>query len=276
MPRLIQLLYKFGGLFLFLVLESLALFFVVQYNKERKAIFFNSLSVVSGMGEDVVNAITTHFSLNEVVDSLLKENTRYKEMLINVGQEYTDKDISVFDSEPLQQYILLESKILKNSIRENHNYLILDKGSEDGVEEHSAVISDNGIVGIVIKTRKKHSLVMSILHRESRISAAILGKNAHGSLVWEKWNPKKMYLEDIPKHIQAGEKDTIITSGYSALFPAGLIIGTVDSVFLESGSNFYTIPVILSNDLSTLKYVYIVTNLMKAEHLILEQEITDE
>ena len=176
MRRLIQLFFRFGGLFLFLLLEGIAFFMVVQYNKEQKAIFFNSLSHLSQYFEDKSHAISYHFSLETEADSLRKENSKFKQLLISLDIDYTDKEVSVFDDASFQQYLLQSAKVIKNSIHKNHNYLILDRGTEDGIEKHSAVITDNGIVGIVIEVRKKHCLVMSILHRQTRVSSALKNK----------------------------------------------------------------------------------------------------
>lgn len=277
MQRLIQLFFKFGGLFLFLLLEGLAFFMVVQFNKEQNAIFFHSLSHFSSFFDDQADKVAVHFSLDEVVDSLLKENSDYKQFLIGLDIEYSPKEISVTDEEPFQQYLLEYAKVKSNSIHKNHNYLILDKGTENEIEKHSAVISDKGLVGIVTEVRKKHCLVMSLLHRQTQISAALKNQNAHGSLVWNDLDPLRMNLENIPKHIKPIEKgDTVQTSGYSAMFPEGLLIGTVDTAWLADGKGAHNIVVNLNEDLSTLKYVYIVTNLMKAEQLELGQIIKDE
>ncbi len=276
MRGLIQLFFRFGGFFLFLLLEGLCLFLVVQFNKEQRDIFIHSVGAFALYIEDKADAISDHFDLEEVVDSLSKANAKYRQIIINQNLDETDFETDVTDNEPFQQYTLQAAKIKNNSINKNHNYLILDKGKQDGIEKHSAVISDNGIVGIVIETNNSHSLVMSLLHRQTKISAALKTRNAHGSLVWKESDPLKMNLENIPKHILVEQGDTVLTSGRSAMFPEGLMIGIVDSVWTESGSGALTVPVKLSNDLSTLKYVYIVTNLLKMDQRELEQIIQDE
>ena len=239
---------------------------VVQYNKEQNAIFFNSLSQATTFLEDKSDAVSYHFSLSSEVDSLRKENSNLKQILINLDIDFSDKESFITDES--QQYISQSARVIKNSVHKHHNYLILDRGTEDGIKKHSAVISDNGIVGIVHEVSSHYCLVMSILNQEARISAALKNKNAHGSLVWNAPNlsPLQMNLENIPKHIQPIERgDTIITSGFSAMFPKGLMVGTVDTAWIEQGKGAHTISVNLSEDISTLKYVFIVTNLMKSE-----------
>jgi rod shape-determining protein MreC len=117
---------------------------------------------------------------------------------------------------------------------------------------------------------------MSILHRQTRISARIKGKGFFGSFMWKGSDVRTFNLEDIPKHAPVVKGDTIETSGYSAIFPEGIMLGVVNKVRLESGSNYYNIEVQSSHDMSNISYVYVVNNLFRTEQEKLEQAVLKE
>jgi rod shape-determining protein MreC len=117
---------------------------------------------------------------------------------------------------------------------------------------------------------------MSLLHHDTRISAVVKNNDYFGSLVWKGGSPRYMDLEAIPKHAEVHKGDSVVTSGYSSMFPEGLLIGTVASAKLENGSNFYNIRVKLSCDLNKIKHVYVVDNLMREEQETLEASVADE
>ena len=108
---------------------------------------------------------------------------------------------------------------------------------------------------------------MSILNIDMKLSAKINRNNYFGSLVWSGYESKKMLLEAVPKHADIQKGDTVVTSGYSTLFPEGIMIGTIDTFHIPSGRNFYEITVNLTNDMNAIQYIYVVNNLQKEEQL---------
>lgn len=164
-------------------------------------------------------------------------------------------------------FTFIAANVVSNSIISANNSLRLDRGAADGVKPHMGVISsDEGLVGIVRETAEHYCRVMSLLHSQSRIKASIRRNGYFGTLAWNGGDPMRMQLEAIPKHAEVAVGDTIQTSGYSQIFPKGILIGKVESAKLGPGENFYTITVKLFNDLSKVQYVYIVDNLMRDEH----------
>ena len=135
-----------------------------------------------------------------------------------------------------------------------------------------AVVSPNGIVGVVNGVSKRFSTVMSLLNTDLHISAKIKKNNYFGSLSWDGKNYREAILYEIPHHVPVSKGDTIITSGFSTIYPEGVLIGTIKD-FEVKGGNFYEITVRLSTDFKNLTYVNLVSNLRKEEQIELEEQL---
>ena len=276
MHNLIYLFVRFRGLITFGVLEVLCMYLVVNFNKKQNAIFINSSNTISGVLYERADQIAEFWNMSAVSDSLAEENARLKAELRNARFVETILQDSARNEETSQRYTFIAADIINNSVNKHSNSITINRGAKHGVKLRAGVFDDRGIVGIVRNVGHRFSSVMSILHKESRITAAIRRNNYFGSLTWNGTNPKKVTLGDIPKHAQLVKGDTIQTSGYSTIFPAGIMIGVIDTFWLEPGSNFYIIDVLLSNDLSKSKYVYIVNDLMREEVKTIEEEEEEE
>jgi rod shape-determining protein MreC len=170
-------------------------------------------------------------------------------------------------------YEFISGKIIKNSIIGLDNMITLNKGRIHGVDKHMGVLGLDGLVGIVVDVSDHYSVAMSLLHRQTRISAKLKSTPYFGSLLWKnELDPMTMNLEDIPKHANVAEGDTVETSGFSYMFPPGISIGRIVKDSLPEGNNFYTIEVRLLNDLSKAENIYIVKNKDKQELLDLVEK----
>lgn len=276
MRNLIYLFVQFGGLIAFGVLEILCMYLVVNYNKKQKAIFINSSNTISGVLYEGFDQVTEFWNMSAVSDSLAEENARLRAQLRNAQFIENIIQDSAKNEETRQRYTFIAADIVNNSVRKHSNSLTINRGAKHGVKARMGVFDDKGIVGIIRNVGPRFSQVMSILHKESRVTAAIRRNNHFGPLIWDGNDPTIATLSDIPKHARLIEGDSVLTSGYSTIFPAGLMIGVIDTFWLEPGSNFYTIEVQLSNDLSKAKYVYVVNDLMREEIKTIEEEVDDE
>jgi rod shape-determining protein MreC len=276
MQNLIQFLFRNGAFFLFLLLELVCLFLVVRNNDSQKSIYLNSSNILIGKIYDRYDGFVRYWNLNEVVDSLSKENAKLKSSLYNrPGGAAPNYELSP-DTAQSPKYQLIEARVINNSISSRNNNLTIDKGKNQGIEKGMGIISSNGIVGIVTGISNSFSRVMSILHSDARISASIKRTNYFGSLVWKGFNPQKMHLEAIPKHANIQLGDTVQTSGYSHIYPEGIMIGVIEKFRIDKGGNFYTIEVKLRNDLSNLQQVYTIQNMLKHEQMKLENSDVDD
>ncbi|MDE6650935.1 MAG: rod shape-determining protein MreC, partial [Paramuribaculum sp.] len=146
-----------------------------------------------------------------------------------------------------------------------HNYITLNKGELDGVKPEMGVVDQNGVVGIVNLTAPHSARVISLLNPNFRLSCKVKGHNHVGSLVWDGSDYTTAILEELPKHAEFQEGDTIITSGYSTVFPEGVPVGVVIKGMRDHDENFYTLKVKLFTDFPNLSTVRVIGDSMKEE-----------
>jgi rod shape-determining protein MreC len=261
MQNLIQFLLRTGALFLFVGLELICFSIIIRKNEHQKQLYFQYSSAVSGRLSAQVQSFVDYWSLDEIRDSLLTENARLIE-------ELSAMHVPVGDSLPpdtVRMFEIIPARVVKNSIAARNNFLLLDKGARDGIRPGMGVLHDNGPVGVVVATSEHFARVLSILHSQSMVSAAIRRNGYFGSLVWRSVNPRRMRMEAVPKHADIGIGDTIVTSGLSVVYPPDVVIGVVDTFWIERGSSFYSIDVNLDLDISRISHAYVVNNLYAAE-----------
>jgi len=260
MNNLLQFVIRYSAFLLFALLEIAALWLVVRYNDDQRSIFLHSSSVMSGRVYKAADEFYQYNQLAAVSDSLARENARLKQHVFNLErslQHYipTGKPL---DSCILETYHLIEANVISNSINRRNNHFTIDKGSRHGIRTGMGVISHTGIAGIVDHVDEYYATAKSILHSAVRISAAIERNQYFGSMVWREIRPSHMILEAVPRQADVQVGDKIVTSGYSFIFPRGILIGTVDRFWTEGGSNYYTIDVRLDEDIARLDRVYVV------------------
>jgi len=176
----------------------------------------------------------------------------------------------------IHRFGIKPTRVIHNSIGLRNNYITLDGGSQYDILPGLGVITDKGPIGIVVASTRRFAKVMSLLHSNMMLSASIKSKGYFGSLVWRSANPMLMELDALPKHAQIQVGDTVVTSGYSKIFPPGLQIGKIDTFWLPEGSNFYRTRVLLDVDLSSLHSAYVILNYSLKEQESLETTGSDE
>ncbi len=276
MRNLIEFLLRYNAFFLFIALEAFAVYLMVNYNDHHNKVALHSSSVVSGALMKRFDSLQDYMRLKTVNDSLANQYNRFLNQDTSAYYQHRTEIHESNDSLYERNYSYLSAKVINNSTDRPNNYITLQRGSKHGIESNSGVLSGDGLAGIVLKTSKNYAVVMSLLHRDMRVSAKIKRSQHFGSLVWRGNNPRIMTLEAIPKHAKVVKGDTILTSGYSTKFPADLMIGIVKETKIEPGSSFYTIDVELNTDLTNIEYVNVVKNLMRNELLELEKSVKNE
>ncbi len=245
---------------LFLLLELLALILVVRYNENQQSIFSNSSSILSGKLYEMTEDAIHYNRLQVTVDSFASETATLKEKIFNLErslQKFSPAG-KPLDSCILESFKVVEARVISNSVNQRNNHFTIDRGRADGIKEGMGVISPHGVAGIISQVGEQYASAVSILHSAARISASIQRNEYFGSLVWKEIDPGHMILEDIPRQADILLGDSIITSGYSYIFPKGIFIGTVDRFWTEGGSNYYTVDVRLHEDIARLNHVYVI------------------
>ncbi len=272
MKNILLFVYRNHVFFVFLLLELICFSLIVRNNTFHRGSVLSSSNQMVGNIYDLNNGITEYFRLKSVNEDLAIENAALRSLLNESKYISSSRVYGITDSVSRQHYTYVPAKVINNSTDRRSNYLTIDRGILQGVEPEMAVISSNGIVGIVKDVSKNFASVISVLHKNSSISAKLADTEYIGSLVWDGRNPKLAQLMDIPNHVQLVEGMLIQTSGFSAMFPSGIKIGTVRSFETEQGDNFYSIEVDLLTDMSSVSLVYVVNNLMRLEQTELEKQ----
>ncbi len=267
MYRLIRLIIKYHFFLLFVFLEIVSILLAINFNKHHNTVYLSSANSVVGSFNSKFNGISTYLNLKIKNEQLLNQNTD----LLNKTISNYISNIKVFDNKHdsiySQQYRYISGRIIQNYVYNKHNYLTIDKGIKNGVTPESGVACPSGIVGIVSKSSDNFSNVISLLNIDLSISAKIKKNNYFGSLNWNGEDIKFAKLKEIPFHVNLEIGDTIITSGYSLIFPENILIGTISSFDKVKGGDFYDITVELSTNFNSINNIYVINNLKKTEIL---------
>ncbi len=279
MNKIFWFLYEHRVFFLFVVLEALGFVMLVNKNDFQRSRFFNYTVTTMAQCHKASAAVSGYFGLREVNDVLAEKNA----VLLNRIADLESK-LSKMTNDSLVAYGLSEedhityipAKVIYNSVYKIQNYIIIDKGSLDGIESDMGVIAPQGVVGVVQRTSDHFAVVLPLINPDSRVSAKIKRDSQLGSIVWEGNDVSHVRMEEIPRHVNPVLGDSIITSGYSAIFPAGYLIGTIDYAFGDDNDAFCRIDVDLAVDFQSVDYVVVTAMNNKSEFLELKESVTGD
>jgi rod shape-determining protein MreC len=272
MRNLLLFIWRHYFFFVFLSLETLCIYFVVQNSYYQRASFVNSSNNLSANVLKTSKNVEDYFYLKDVNERLANENAELRSRLLESYAVIYNDLHTVKDTSIRQKYTFTSAKVVNNSTNRRNNYLTLDKGSRQGIKKDMAVITNTGIVGQIKDISENFCTVMSMLHSKTIVSAKIKKDGSYGPLTWDGLDFEYATLSDIPTHVRFVKGDTIVTSAYSLTFPENIKIGTVESWERKSGAYFYTVKVKLLTDFKKLSHVYIVNNLLKDEQDQLEKK----
>jgi rod shape-determining protein MreC len=261
---------------MFLALEVISVVLMVSFNNYQRVTFLNSSNSMFGEVYERFSTMDDYFSLGRTNARLSAENASLRKQLYARIANQEKYPINRPDTVEAPAYIFTSAKVISNSANKQFNYITLNKGSRQGIKPDMGIINDQGVVGVITNVSPNFSTGLSILNKRLGIPAKISKINYFGNLVWDGEHYNTADLKEIPFHIIVNVGDTIVTSGYSNVFPEGIMIGTITKFDVESGTNFYNIKVELSTNFKTLKYVEVVQNTKRAELIKLESNNTGE
>ena len=201
---------------------------------------------------------------------LAEQNAKLQSTQIGTFSKINGTVVEINDTVYAQKYVYTSAKAVNTTTNKRENYITIDKGALNGIEAGMGVVSPKGVIGTVKNVSKNFCSVMSVLHEKNAVSAKIKKSGYIGSLVWELGDYRIAQLKDIPNHVKLNVGDEIITTGYSMVYPEGIMIGKVVDFDLPEGNNFYNIDIELSVDYKSLSHVFIIKSWMKDEQKELE------
>ncbi|MCA6450099.1 MAG: rod shape-determining protein MreC [Chitinophagaceae bacterium] len=260
----------------FLLLQVAAIVMLSNSSKTHQSFFASAANEVTGNINKRYSGFRDYFSLKETNRLLAEENARLRNMLQS-NFSAPDQSRQVFVDTLVKdtlgrsrKFTWLPAKVVGNSYTLQNNFITIERGSDQGVTKGMAAVSSTGIVGVVVETSANFSKIMSLIHRNSKVSAMLKKDESAGSIEWDGTDPGYLTLRNVTKGAKVAKGDTVVTSNYSANFPSKLMIGTVAEISSESSSNFYNLKIKTATNFFSLQYVYLVANVRYAEQVQLE------
>ena len=270
MRNLLNFLARYNNLIIFLFLEGIAFYLLSHGNSYHNSRLIKSVRGVTNGIESKIYNTRSYLSLHEINEKLAAENVALKNSISRIVKDENQVFLSVEDSVHKQHYTHSSAEVIENSVNRQKNFFTINKGTDQGIKVDMAVISGNNVAGVIVGCSKNYSVAMSVLNLDFKLSARIRSNGYFGSLNWDGVNYKYAVLSEIPQHVSVNVGDTIETTGYSAIFPEGEIVGTV-SDYEKLGGDFYKISILLATDFKKLHFVDVIGNMKKTEQLELEK-----
>ena len=249
MRNLLDFLQKYHHWLIFILLEVVSGVLLFKYNSYQNSVFFSSANAVIGKIYQWENNVFSFFNYGRMNEEL---------------------------TEFLSQYEVIPAKVVDNSIHKMENLMTIDKGRADGVEPDMGVACGNGVVGVVYLVSDHYAVVIPVLNASSsRISCAIRGRGYFGYLRWYGEDPALAYVEDVPRHARFKLGDWIVTSGFSSIFPSGVLVGKIEQAYNSRDGLSYKLKVRLSTDFSCVRDVCVISDKGIAERAALQKAAED-
>lgn len=239
-------------------MEVLCVFLIVNnlpYQKRKLVSFGNA---ISGKFFKTKFNLTSYFHLKEENDLMVDHNAMLMSLLYDNN---TFNDSSIVIDTNRWDYKFIPANVIDNNIYDVNNYLIIDKGKKDGIRKDMGVVCENGIVGKIANVSNNYASVISMLHSYSVVSARFEDNQHIANVSWGNRDYRFGTLKDIPLHLNPKKGDTIVTSGFSNIYPPDMMIGTIEEMIESHSKDFNTAKIRFSTNFSTLRHVYIIDNL---------------
>jgi len=251
--------------FLFLVLEIISLLLLFNNNNYQSSAFISLSNGFAGTVMKASNNISEYFSLRRVNRILAEDNAKLHSTRSEAFYKTDTNSFYRHDTLFMLEYKYISARVISNSTNKRNNFLMLNKGHKQGIEDHMGVIMGERIVGQVVSVSDHFCWVMSLLNKDSRISGKFKKNNQLVNIEWNGGSYKIGDVKEIPKHVVIRKGDTLITSGNSDIFPEGLLIGTIDNFTIAQEENFNYATVRFSTDFNSLSFVEILIDMMRKE-----------
>ena len=271
MNSLLKIFSKYYVLILFIFLQAIATIIIIQGKNYHRSLFINSVNSVTGNTYTAISNYRQYFKLREDNVLLAEENAKLLNITPTAVRKLNDRYLLIEDTLYKQRYVYRNAQVVSNSIDREDNFVVINLGKKDGVMEDMGIITPKGVIGIVVQVSDHYSKAISFLHSDSRVSCKIKRNDASGELHWMADNHLKAKVLDLPLTTRVYKGDTIITSGYSSIYPKGIILGIVENVSQNQSTQMLDVWVDLTQDFNALNHVFVVENLEKTELTLLRE-----
>lgn len=265
MRNLLNFFIRYGAWFLFVFYAAISCFLLFQRNPFQHHVYLTSANAVVSGVYDVAANVTGYINLRDINADLQRRTADLESEVIALRehnralrQQLLQDSLRTTDS--LGRFRFILATVVNNSVVNPYNYITVNKGRLDSIQPEMGVMDQNGVVGVVNTVSDHHARIISLLNPNFRLSCKLRGNDAFGSLVWDGKSPYEAILEELPKQVRFHKGDTIITSGYSAVFPEGIPVGTIIGSTRGEDDNFNTLRIKLLTDFSTMSTVKVISN----------------
>lgn len=280
MRNLIEFLKKYNHWFVFVALEVVSFVLLFKFNSYQGSVWFSSANVVAGKVYEIDADIKNYFSLTKINEQLNKRNLYLEQTVWKLSEQvHSETGDSTWlvrtHEQVLKDYKLIPAKVVANSCDKRDNFITIDKGRADGVRKDMGVACGNGVVGVVYMVSEHYAIVIPVLNSKSNISVTIRNRGYYGYLHWTGGAADLAYVDDIPRHAHFRLGDLVETSGYSSIFPPGIIAGQILHVYNSRDGLSYRVQVRLAVDFGNLRDVCVIDNTAMEERIDLLRNAQD-
>lgn len=279
MQQILNFLIKHNHWFLFILLEGISFVLLFSFNRYQNAAMFTSANEVAGNIYSLMSDVDGYFGLSDENEALVEQNRVLISEIEQLKQElasFKDSAALVANSfvAPLKgDFRFNTARAVNNSLNKVNNFITIDKGKNDGINSEMGVFNDKGVVGIIYQTSGNFSLVMPLLNSKSMLSCRVKGSNSFCTLRWHGEELQYSYLIDLPRYAIFQQGDTVVTSGFSSIFPADIPVGEIERLEDSDDGMFYRARVRLFVDFASIDNLFVVGNDNKLEQDTLEMSI---
>ncbi len=271
MRNLLNFLSRYSNVFIFLILEAISVWLLVNAEGYQSSRFLGAIRSTTHYLDARIGGIADYVGLREANRRLAEENLFLMQTLEALKRDSFPDLMADLAGEHEGEFRYISARIINNSVNKRRNFISINKGRIDGIEPEMAVTGPDGVVGIVVSVSDNFSYVMSVLNIDFRMSVRLKSSGYFGSLRWDGISVNRAQLTEIPFHVSVAIGDTIESSGFSAIFPPGIPVGTVSEID-NRGGDFYRIALNLFTEFRKLNYVYVVKSLRLDELKLIEEE----
>ena len=277
MGELVDFFVRSRNFILFVLLEVLSFYFIINTSNYWSATYFNTSNRYAAKVLAWSNAANDYARLRQVNADLALENQRLNAQLTQLVQSKPLAPAEYkADSAFANRFMFKVAKVVNNTTQFANNYITIDKGTDDGIQPGMGVISPTGVVGKVKSCNQHFSVITSILHSGFYVSSALTKADDIGTARWDGVDPHLIKLNDISLTKTVAKGDSVVTSERNSTFPPGILVGYVRTVGIQPNGAFHDITLDLATNFGNLSFVYVVGNRLKEQQEELEKQVESE